>query len=168
MTPNTAGQPRVSASLNKRGFTLIEVVLVLAIAGLLFLLAFIAYRQVSANRRDTKRRTSVAQVLAEVQNASGDGVLIADQNALTGGAVSSSGGFVGKYLKAPLAGPTGYYAFKYQAAPASGQVVQTTVLDQMQITHDAKCGDSPDMLLRSNGSYAVMLRLEKGVVCRDD
>ncbi|MBP9738093.1 prepilin-type N-terminal cleavage/methylation domain-containing protein, partial [Candidatus Saccharibacteria bacterium] len=40
---------------NKKGFTLIEVVLVLAIGGLIFLLAFIAFQQVSANRRDTQR-----------------------------------------------------------------------------------------------------------------
>ncbi len=55
-----------------RGFTLIEVVLVLAIGGLIFLLAFLAFRQVSTNRRDTQRRSDVRRMLAEAQNFAGD------------------------------------------------------------------------------------------------
>ena len=47
------------------GFTLIEVVLVLAIGSLIFLLAFLAFRQVSANRRDTQRRSDVAKMMAQ-------------------------------------------------------------------------------------------------------
>src|SRR5690606_6033521 len=50
--------------LNKKGFTLIEVVLVLAIGGLIFLLAFLAFQQVSRNRRDTQRRSDVARMAA--------------------------------------------------------------------------------------------------------
>lgn len=57
---------------NKQGFTLIEVVLVLAIGGLIFLLAFLAFRQASTNRRDTQRRSDVRRMLAEIQNFAGD------------------------------------------------------------------------------------------------
>lgn len=51
-------------TVNKKGFTLIEVVLVLAIGGLIFLLAFLAFQQVSRNRRDTQRRSDVARMAA--------------------------------------------------------------------------------------------------------
>src|SRR5437868_5979254 len=61
-----------SRKLNKKGFTLIEVVLVLAIGGLIFLLAFLAFRQASINRRDTQRRSDAARIVSEVQNYSGD------------------------------------------------------------------------------------------------
>ncbi len=57
---------------NKKGFTLIEVVLVLAIGGLIFLLAFVAFQQVSTNRRDTQRRSDAGRVVAELQNYFGD------------------------------------------------------------------------------------------------
>ena len=57
---------------NKSGFTLIEVVLVLAIGGLIFLLAFLAFQQVSVNRRDTWRRGDVRQVLAAAENFAAD------------------------------------------------------------------------------------------------
>lgn len=57
---------------NKRGFTLIEVVLVIGIGGLIFLLAFLAFRQASTNRRDTQRRSDVRRMLAEAITFSGD------------------------------------------------------------------------------------------------
>jgi len=53
---------------NTHGFTLIEVVLVLAIGGLIFLLAFLAYGQVSLNRRDTQRRNDLRSFVAELNN----------------------------------------------------------------------------------------------------
>lgn len=55
-----------------QGFTLIEVVLVLAIGGLIFLLAFLSFRQVTVNRRDTQRRNDGNRLLAELQNWSAD------------------------------------------------------------------------------------------------
>ncbi len=55
-------------NLNIRGFTLIEVVLVLAIGGLIFLLAFIAFNQVATNRRDTQRRNDASRIVSELQN----------------------------------------------------------------------------------------------------
>ena len=70
--------------LSRGGFTLIEVVLVLAIGGLIFLLAFIAFQQVSTNRRDTQRRNDAGRVIAELQNAAGDGIKVTSQTLLTG------------------------------------------------------------------------------------
>jgi len=58
---------------NQTGFTLIEVVLVLAIGGLIFLLAFLAFRQVSINRRDTQRRNDAGRIVAELQNYTANG-----------------------------------------------------------------------------------------------
>lgn len=56
----------------KQGFTLIEVVLVLAIGGLVFLLAFLAFNQVAINRRDNQRRGDANRLLAELQNYMSD------------------------------------------------------------------------------------------------
>ena len=49
---------------SKKGFTIIEVVLVLAIAGLIFLMVFIALPTMQRNQRDTQRRNDYAQLSA--------------------------------------------------------------------------------------------------------
>ena len=47
---------------NKQGFTIIEVVLVLAIAGLIFLMVFVALPALQRSQRDTQRRNDLARV----------------------------------------------------------------------------------------------------------
>ena len=46
---------------NKKGFTIIEVVLVLGIAGLIFLMVFIALPALQRNRRDTQRTSDISR-----------------------------------------------------------------------------------------------------------
>ena len=46
----------------KKGFTIIEVVLVLAIAGLIFLMVFIALPALQRSQRDTARRNDMSRV----------------------------------------------------------------------------------------------------------
>ena len=51
------------ANINsKKGFTIIEVVLVLAIAGLIFLMVFVALPALQRSQRDTARRNDLARV----------------------------------------------------------------------------------------------------------
>ena len=49
---------------SKKGFTIIEVVLVLAIAGLIFLMVFIALPALQRSQRNTRRRSDMARILA--------------------------------------------------------------------------------------------------------
>jgi len=51
---------------NKKGFTIIEVVLVLAIAGLIFLMVFIALPALQRSQRNTRRRQDMARILTAV------------------------------------------------------------------------------------------------------
>lgn len=59
----------------KQGFTIIEVVLVLAIAGLIFLMVFVAFPALQSNQRDTQRRQDYADlgaaVITSVTNSNG-------------------------------------------------------------------------------------------------
>ena len=48
--------------MKKRGFTIIEVVLVLAIAGLIFLMVFIALPALQRSQRNTRRRQDMARI----------------------------------------------------------------------------------------------------------
>ncbi len=47
---------------SKKGFTIIEVVLVLAIAGLIFLMVFVALPALQRSQRDTQRRSDLSRV----------------------------------------------------------------------------------------------------------
>lgn len=51
---------------SKKGFTIIEVVLVLAIAGLIFLMVFIALPALQRGQRNTQREDDLARVLTAV------------------------------------------------------------------------------------------------------
>ncbi|MEK7621366.1 MAG: prepilin-type N-terminal cleavage/methylation domain-containing protein, partial [Patescibacteria group bacterium] len=53
---------------NKNGFTIIEVVLVLAIAALIFLMVFIALPSLQRNQRDTQRKDDIGRTLTAVNN----------------------------------------------------------------------------------------------------
>ena len=52
----------------KKGFTIIEVVLVLAIAGLIFLMVFIALPALQRSQRDTQRRNDYAMLSTAITN----------------------------------------------------------------------------------------------------
>ncbi|MBQ9684305.1 type II secretion system protein [Candidatus Saccharibacteria bacterium] len=53
---------------NKKGFTIIEVVLVLAIAGLIFLMVFIALPALQRSQRNTQREDDLARIITAVNN----------------------------------------------------------------------------------------------------
>ena len=52
----------------KKGFTIIEVVLVLAIAGLIFLMVFIAWPALQRSQKDTQRRDDYAMLSTAISN----------------------------------------------------------------------------------------------------
>ena len=53
---------------NKKGFTIIEVVLVLAIAGLIFLMVFIALPALQRSQRNTQRENDISRFMTEMNN----------------------------------------------------------------------------------------------------
>ena len=69
-------KPAISAKPAKTtkpaGFTIIEVALVLAIAGLIFLVVFLALPALQRSQRDTARRQDVGRVVASLQSYSAD------------------------------------------------------------------------------------------------
>lgn len=55
-------------NLTKKGFTIIEVVLVLAIAGLIFLMVFLALPALQRSQKDAQRKQDVAMVVTALHN----------------------------------------------------------------------------------------------------
>ncbi|MBP9738479.1 type II secretion system protein, partial [Candidatus Saccharibacteria bacterium] len=159
---------------NKKGFTLIEVVLVLAIGGLIFLLAFIAFQQVSANRRDTQRRSDAARLIAELENfrvdtggyPSAPTVSFASESF----AVPSTNGlgtFVGSYLGgSSYTNPDGdTYVFAKDAGDYAISIALGGKGRAIQYGYGQKCNNGS--FVSNTGSVAIIMNLEKGNVCRD-
>ena len=64
---NSQTKPQTNPQTNP-AFTIIEVVLVLAIAGLIFLMVFIALPALQRNQRDTQRKNDMATFASELNN----------------------------------------------------------------------------------------------------
>lgn len=82
---------------SKRGFTIIEVVLVLAIAGLIFLIVFLAVPALQRSQRDTQRKSDLSRFMTSVSNyqSNNRGNVPTTQAELT----TASTGLVDKYIK---------------------------------------------------------------------
>ena len=108
----------------QKGFTIIEVVLVLAIAALIFLIVFLAVPALQRSQRDTQRRSDVGRLQAAASNYAGN-----HQGTVpTTASVTTTGpsGFVSKYITSigdkfedPLKGPYTMTAGVATTAPAS-------------------------------------------------
>lgn len=77
--------------LKQKGFTIIEVVLVLAIAALIFLMVFIALPALQRSQRDTQRKDDLSRVQTAITNYQGN-----NRNALP----TDWDAFTTNYLKA--------------------------------------------------------------------
>ncbi len=56
----------MSQTVKKRGFTIIEVVLVLAIAGLIFMMVFLAFPALQRSQKDTQRRDQLSGLVTQI------------------------------------------------------------------------------------------------------
>jgi len=179
---------------NKKGFTIIEVVLVLAIAGLIFLMVFVALPALQRSQRDTARRndisrvdTSLTQYQTNHQNSST--TLPPDSGTWTGaknfncaeaGSAKESCEFVRDYMNSGVAGTNKENAFMDPDGTYYSLNISTQGTDEFSypggdsmdhivyIRTGAKCKDDKTVA-DTTRHYAVLYRLEgAGVYCIDD
>ena len=79
-----------------KGFTIIEVVLVLAIAGLIFLMVFIALPALQKSQRDTQRKSDIARILTQITSSASNNRGVIPAALIVAGASGKS--FVQNYL----------------------------------------------------------------------
>lgn len=178
-----------------QGFTIIEVVLVLAIAGLIFLMVFVALPALQRSQRDTARRndmsrvdTSLTQYQTNNQNT-GNGDLPAASSTWTGtetfdssNCTSSACKFVQRYLNSGTDSTTNefkdpdgtFYSLNIQSASDWGNgekkdIAPTGNMDHIvYIVTSAKCAGEQAQK-DSPRHFAILYRLEgAGVYCIDD
>ena len=112
-------------SKNKEGFTIIEVLIVLAIAGLIMLIVFLAVPALQRNSRNTRRRSDVSGYLAAVNEfiSNNNGALpTTAANVTTINGLANSG-----FLTEPT------------AAPSTGAQTGAIGVDTFQLVTGAKC-----------------------------
>lgn len=91
-----------------KGFTIIEVALVLAIAGLIFLVVFLALPALQRSQRDTARRQDAGRIVSGLQNCMADnqGSLTSCYDAVKGGVSTTDGYLGGKLSQITTINPT--------------------------------------------------------------
>lgn len=127
----------MKSGANKRGFTIIEVVLVLAVAGLIFVMVFVALPALQRSQRDNSRRDDMMTFVSKVkQYQSGNrGALPgtanqtfpinvdwgSDGSALNGAKANTWAGFYKDYLGDRFMDPDGYH-YKLQVIECGSKV----------------------------------------------
>lgn len=180
---------------NSRGFTIIEVSLVLAIAGLIFLMMFIALPALQRSQRDTRRREDMMELISQVKKYQtnnrgalpGGGNKINDGGSLVVKANSVGGdntwaGFYNKYLGDNFIDPTGG-SYELQVmncgATGSGTDCNNSVLKSLPeasfpnnyriiVVLQATCSSEKAVVSSNPRKLAVLYRLEgAGVYCNN-
>lgn len=153
---------------NNKGFTIIEVVLVLAIAGLIFLVVFLALPALQRGQRDTQRKSDLSRFMSQVTSFQSN-----NQGALPSVTASAPWNtFVGNYLTvggSSFADPDGSnYTVTWAGTmpvasptPASG-----AILVYANATTGFKCDPTAAVGLATGAgarSFAAVIKQEQGV-----
>ncbi len=150
---------------NKNGFTIIEVVLVLAIAALIFLMVFIALPALQRNQRDTQRKNDVGRTLTAVNNY---------QSNNRGKLPTAWDTFATDYLKSDADGgefndpSEGQYTFTVQTTPALKPTKDD--IGEIFVKAGAVCAEDGDIDTNA-GSRKVAFRMYLeggGVYCQSN
>lgn len=159
--------------ITNSAFTIIEVVLVLAIAGLIFLMVFIALPALQRNQRDTQRKNDMSRLKTAIDNykANNRGQIPTELN--NASQPFSSFSFGVNYLKADQGefnDPDGEpYLVRYYSSRVVGFVQNVGEWPHsVFITPGKKCNG--EALAAANGptNYAIQYVLESGgIYCID-
>lgn len=164
----------------KHGFTIIEVVLVLAIAGLIFMMVFLALPALQRSQRDTQRRDDMSRFLAQINqyqaNNRGNVPTKAGEHKWTGDDASTdwgkfhSGYLVGNGDDFTDPGGDGYWV-KDEGTVTSDKTLDVTAVDYfIHVYHGATCTSTEGKVTKATNSsarkIAIMYKLEgAGIYC---
>ena len=150
----------------KKGFTIIEVVLVLAIAGLIFLMIFVALPALQRSQRDNARKNDVAIVLGAVTSFIGNnrGILPTSIDANNNGYSDQ----IEPYVKSLSSNTT---SVKVNTSNGGGQPFTISIADgnynegEIIITKTSYCGGGNGGQVIYGGrvqQFSVTTKLESG------
>jgi len=147
------------SSLLKRekGFTLIEIVLVLAIAGLLLVIVFLAVSGAQKSRRDSQRKGDLSRLGAQLES-------YASNNAGAYPAGSLQAATFTPYVPSNFNDPTTGSAYTLPSALSDAPGATAG-----NISYNLGAGTTCDSAANANSRvYALRMRLEQGIACVDN
>ena len=170
---NSSSQTETNPQTNP-AFTIIEVVLVLAIAGLIFLMVFIALPALQRNQRDTRRKNDMSRLKTAMDSYKSNDRGNLPWGTDRYGVWSQSDNFGINYLKADqgeFGDPSsGRYAFGVNYYSIAGGSIYNTFESQqshISISIGFIC-DGDTITSAGSNNYAIRYRLEGGgVYCID-
>lgn len=158
-----------SQQINKqKGFTIIEVVLVLAIAGLIFLMVFIALPALQRSQRDTQRKNDLSRLntaISSYQSNNRGSIPSGD-----GAATNNWGGFVTRYVRTngdTFTDPSGtdYIVAQSQPLPATFDGSNPVI----KVTPGAICNGEAIQTGQPPHKVAIQMKLEgSGTACQSN
>ena len=160
---------RWNSSSQKPAFTIIEVVLVLAIAGLIFLMVFIALPALQRNQRDTQRKNDIGRVLTAVQKYQ-----VNNRGNMPSIQTGVSGSFIDSYLLAngdTFSDPDGSAYFFWEVPISYGIISRKSSVNPVgstviHVVRQAKCdGESVKAATGANNIAFVMVLEGGGKYC---
>ena len=146
---------------SKKGFTIIEVVLVLAIAGLIFLMVFIALPALQRGQRDTQRRNDMARFVSQLNQyqANNNGKVPADK--------SKYEAFISNYLKVggdqfadPSTGNDYVIAEVNNVKTKNNAHSSETEMGKIYVYTNATCDGEDPSYIQGDRRIAIILKLE--------
>jgi len=150
------------------GFTIIEVLIVLAIAGLILLIVLVAVPQLQKNQRNEARKNIVSRISTEISNYTGNnrGDIPTEGTDANSG---FAGGFEERYIESSdPSDPAGTHADTFMR-PEGGQFTfgtyVTTRPDETEIFYDAQatCDGGETPVVSTNArDFALVVGLEGG------
>jgi len=148
----------------EKGFTIIEVVLVLAIAGLIFLMVFIALPALQRSQRDTQRKQDLSRAMTALTQYQSN-----NRNNLPGATSAAWNTFRDSYLKAgsdKFTDPSeGDYTFSYRG---TNRDVPTDLSSTIYVHGSSTCSGETVAAAGTN-SVALSFKLEGGgVACQSN
>ena len=153
-------------STSKKGFTIIEVVLVLAIAGLIFLMVFVALPSLQRSQRDTQRRDDMSRLASALTQYQANN----NNNLPTSGPT-----LISSYLAEGFKDPNGTdytVSFSSLASGESGTAVNGTTgheATEIIVYTNAYCSGETATYKAGSSNYAILYKLEgSGATCVDN
>lgn len=150
-------------SINKKtkpsimGFTIIEVVLVLAIAALIFLIVFLAVPALQRSQRDTQRRSDVGRFVSAAQNYSANkrGIIPTNTEVTNGSFANAYLTTSGDQFGDPTTGTYNYVSNAFGSGPDIGTIYYAT---------NATCDTGASVVSTGGGArkFVAVVKLEGG------
>lgn len=157
----------------EKGFTLIEIVLVLAIAGLLLVIVFLAVSGAQKSRRDTQRKNDLSRIAANVESFASNNNGCYPGSAATAGCAGTQtwANFIAStYWQ--TAGPVFLFIDPLSGAvylnQNGGVLPATPPAGAVSATVQYVFGVGCDPANTGNRLYSVHMNLEQGNTCRDN